>query len=55
MFFFDAVQEYARNKDDLQRITGKTKKVAQLTQKLYNLTMLEERLMARKKYLEAMK
>jgi hypothetical protein len=51
------MQEYGnggsalRNESDaLQR---KTRKVVQLAQKLFNLTVLEERLLARKKILEA--
>lgn len=53
------MQEYggaSQNKSsasELAALQRKTQKVAQLAQKLFNLTMLEERLIARKKILEA--
>ena len=52
MYFFDALYEYAKDKEDNYKLAAKTKKVAQLAQKLYNLNMLEDRLIARKRLME---
>jgi hypothetical protein len=44
MYLHDAMQEYAKSHDDFQRLSQKAKKIAQLTQKLYQLDLLEETL-----------
>ena len=44
MYVHDAMQEYAKSRDDMQRLNMKAKKIAQLTQKLYQLHLLEETL-----------
>lgn len=42
MYTHDPIQEYSRSKDELDKLRTKALKIAQLTQKLYNLTVLEE-------------
>ena len=44
MYMHDAMQEYAKTRDDMQRLQQKAKKIAQLSQKLYQLHVLEETL-----------
>lgn len=45
----DAVQQYSRSRTEYRELNLKMKKVAQLAQKLYNLTLMEEALNARLK------
>jgi len=49
MYVDDAVQEYASSREEYRNLNLKVKKVAQLAQKLYNLTLLEETLNTRLK------
>lgn len=49
MYVHDAVQQYSRSRTEYRELNLKMKKVAQLAQKLYNLTLMEEALNARLK------
>lgn len=44
LYLHDPLQEYAKSRDDMQRLNLKAKKISQLTQKLYQLAVLEETL-----------
>ena len=49
LYLHDPLQEYAKSRDDLQRLNQKAKKISQLTQKLYQLAVLEETLQVKLK------
>ena len=47
MHLHDSVQQYARTRDEQKRVHLKAKKIAQLTTKLYHLSVLEDTLNVR--------
>ena len=51
MYVHDALQQYARSHQERHELTIKAKKIAQLTQKLYALSLLEETLQVKMKML----
>ena len=55
LYLFDVMKDYTdnTNQDEIEKLTLKTKKVAQLAQKLFNLKMLEDRLLERKQMMKA--
>lgn len=50
MYVHDTMSEYCKTRDEYNQITRKARKVSQLTQKLFNLTQLEEMLEAKLKF-----
>ena len=55
MYVHDALQEYSRSRSEYRDLSLKVRKVSQLAQKLYNLTLLEETLNTRLKMGEMFK